>query len=351
MAVFHALLSPGAIVSAGDCEIQIDAIGDVEVPLSAEGRLGTMLGSSPVMRELFAQITRLARTPLDVLVGGETGTGKQLVSFALHSLSRRAEKPFVTLNCGTLAPTLAEAAIFGHRRGAFTGAESDSPGYVEDANGGTLFIDEIGELPLELQVKLLSVLDQREVVRLGETRPRAVDIRVIAATHRNLEKMVSEGQFREDLFFRLSGSRIEIPPLRQRGDDIVELAEHFMGEVGRERNIAFTLTDSARKLLRSQPWKGNVRELRHVMRLAAHLAGTAEIDACNIVLGSGASGQPLEWLFEMNYRQAHREFDRAFLTNALRLAKGSVAACARMLRMSRTTLRRRLDDLGIASLD
>lgn len=351
MVVFHAILSPGAVISAGDCEVQIAGVGDVDVPISAEGRLGEMLGGSAAMRELFAQIKRLAKTPLDALVVGETGTGKELVSRALHSLSSRADKPFVTLDCGTLSRTLAEAALFGYRRGAFTDADHDSSGFAEDASGGTLFIDEIGELPLDLQVKLLRVLDRREVVRLGETHPRAVDIKVIAATNRDLEKMVSEGQFREDLFFRLSRARIELPPLRDRADDIMELARYFADEVGEEKGIGFSFSDAAERLLRNHNWKGNVRELRDVVRVAAHFADSEEIGAGDIVLGSNAATQQMSRLLEMPYRQAHIEFDRTYLINALRIAKGSVAACARMLRMSRTTLRRRLNTLGIMSAE
>lgn len=351
MVVFHAIIGPGTVISAGDCEVQIAGIGEVDVPVSAEGRLGAMLGGSDAMRELFAQVRRLARTPLDALVVGETGTGKELVSRALHAHSSRADKPFVTLDCGTLSRTLAEAALFGYRRGAFTDADHDSPGFAETASGGTLFIDEIGELPLELQVKLLRVLDRREVVRLGETHPRAVDIKVIAATNRDLEKMVSEGQFREDLFFRLSRARIELPPLRERGNDTMELARHFADEVGQEKGITFSFSDAAERLLGNHTWKGNVRELRDVVRVAAHFTDGDEIGVGDIVLGSTAATQQMSRLLEMPYRQAHIEFDRTYLINALRITKGSVAACARMLRMSRTTLRRRLVTLGIISTE
>ena len=351
MVVFHAIIGPGAVISAGDCEIQIAGIGDVDVPVSSEGRLGAMLGGSAPMRELFAQIRRLAKTPLDALVVGETGTGKELVSRALHSLSSRTDKPFVALDCGTLSRNLVEAALFGYRRGAFTDVDRDTPGYVEDANGGTLFIDEIGELPLDLQVKLLRVLDRREVVRLGETRPRAVDIKVVAATNRDLEKMVSEGQFREDLFFRLSRARVELPPLRERGDDIMDLARHFADEVGAEKGVALSFSTAAERLLRNHTWKGNVRELRDVVRLASYLAENEEIGAGDIVLGSNATTQHMSRILEMPYREAHIEFDRTYLINALRITNGSMAACARMLQMSRTTLRRRLITMGIITAE
>lgn len=349
--VFHAVLGPGAVVSAGECEVQLVAVGEIEVPVFANGRLGAMLGSSRAMREIFAQVERLARTPLDALVTGETGTGKELVSQAIHSLSNRSTKQYVTLDCGTLARGLVESAIFGYRRGAFTGAEADSAGFVENANGGTLFIDEIGELPLDLQVKLLRVLDRREVVRIGETRPRSVDIRVIAATNRDLEKMVADGQFREDLYFRLSRARVELPPLRKRDDDVIELAQHFTEEVALERGLNLRLSQTLKESLRHYSWPGNIRELRGVIRYAGHFVDDCEIDVDDVVLGSPTAVQAIDHFITLKYRDAHRELDRIYLTNALRKANGSAAACARMIGMSRTTLRRRLEVLDLASVD
>lgn len=349
--VMHAIVGLGTVISAGDCDVQIAGIDEVEVLVSAEGRLGGMLGSSKAMREVFAQVRQLAKTPLDVLVTGETGTGKELVSQALHALSKRAEEPFVTIDCGTLARNLYESAIFGYRRGAFTGAESDSSGFVEDANGGTLFIDEIGELPLDLQVKFLRVLDRREVIRLGETRARAVDVKVIAATNRDLEKMVAEGQFREDLYYRLSRARMELPPLRHREDDILELAQSFLDEVARERDISLTLSEPLKSALMRHPWPGNVRELRGVIQHAAHVAACGEIGVNDVVLGGSVSIGQMDRLYALPYREAHQEFDRVYLVSALKEAKGSAAACARKLVMSRTTLRRRFQVLGISSIE
>ena len=238
----------------------------------AEDRLGEMFGRSPAMREIFARSVKLARTPLDVLVTGETGTGKDLAARALHAASSRAKGPWVVLDCGTQGRALIEAVLFGYRRGAFTGADSDRAGFVEAAHGGTLFIDEVGELPLDLQVRLLRVLDRREVTRIGETHQRTVDIRVVAATNRDLVQMVAEGKFREDLFFRLAKARVELPPLREREDDAVFLAERFLEQIAQERGVELRLSDEARAQVASYRWPGNVRELFHAIEREAYMA-------------------------------------------------------------------------------
>lgn len=351
VSIIHAIVGPGTTISVGDCDVQIAGVDEVEVPVSEERRLGGMIGSSQAMREVFAQMQRLSRTPLDVLVIGETGTGKELVSQAIHTLSTRAAQPFVTLDCGTLARDLFEAAIFGYRRGAFTGAHADTPGFAEDANGGTLFIDEIGELSLELQVKLLRLLAQREVVRIGETRPRAVNVRIIAATNRDLEKMVSEGQFREDLYYRLSQARVELPPLRHRGNDVVELAESFVKDVAQERGIALVLAPELKEALMRHPWPGNVRELRAAILRAAYLARGGTIESKDVVLGRSVASGQIDWLCTLSYHEAHLEFDRMYIGRALEQAKGSAAACARKVHMSRTTLARIIKKLKISSIE
>jgi DNA-binding NtrC family response regulator len=225
---------------------------------------------------------------MNVLVGGETGSGKELVARALHDESPRHRGPFVVLDCGALPRELAEATILGHRKGSFTSAISDRAGCFEEAHGGTLFLDEIGELPLDLQPKLLRVLDRREVQRIGESTVRKVDVRVVAATHRDLRTMVSQGQFREDLYFRLSVMTVELPPLRERGDDIALLAEKFVTDFsqasarGKDRPA---LGPAARKALLDHPWPGNVRELRNTMERAVHLAQGGVIEPRDLFLG------------------------------------------------------------------
>ncbi|MEX1363065.1 MAG: sigma 54-interacting transcriptional regulator [Nannocystaceae bacterium] len=351
LSVFFASVPPGTVISAGDCDVRIEAVDDVDARIVPEGRLGAMVGSSPVMRETFAKLRSLAKMPLDVLVTGETGTGKELACRAIHELSACRGGPLVTLDCGTLARSLTEAAIFGHSKSAFTGSESDTPGFVERANDGTLFIDEIGELPLDLQVKLLRVLDRREVTRLGETRPRTVDMRVVAATNRDLDKMVAEGHFREDLFFRLSHARVELPPLRRRGDDVIGLAEWFAQQVSQLRGLPILISESAKNALRQHSWPGNVRELFNVIQYAAHMTESGVITSSSIVLGSPVSKQEVDFLCSLPYKQAHIEFDKVYLSRALQRARGSAAACSRQIDLPRTSLRRRLRDYDIRYID
>ena len=231
--VREAYVEPGSVISIGKTDVEIVAADEVEIPLYRDDNFAALWGASASMREVFAVLEKVAPTDMNVLVGGETGTGKELVARALHDESQRSDKPFVVLDCGALPRELAEAAILGHKKGSFTGAITDRAGAFEDADGGTLFLDEIGELPLELQPKLLRVLDRREVQRIGESTVRKVDVRVVAATHRDLRKMVGQGQFREDLYFRVSVMSVDLPPLRDRGEDVVLLAEKFIEDFRR----------------------------------------------------------------------------------------------------------------------
>jgi transcriptional regulator with GAF, ATPase, and Fis domain len=278
-------IEPGARISLGKTELALLATNEVEVPLAGSDRYGALYGSSPGMREVFATLGRIAGTDMSVLVEGETGTGKELVARALHDESPRAKKPFVVLDCGSMPRELAEAAILGHKRGSFTGAIDDRPGAFEEANGGTLFLDEIGELPLDLQPKLLRVLDRREVQRVGEVQVRNVDVRVVAATHRNLRQMVGTGKFREDLYFRLSVMNVELPPLRDRGDDIVMLARRFLDEFHRAQGRRLSLSSEAKAALAAEPWPGNVRQLKNTVERAAYLARGDVIESSDLRLG------------------------------------------------------------------
>lgn len=227
-----------------------------KVPLWPQDRLGKLLGRSEAMRELFMQLTKCASTDASVLVQGETGTGKELVAQELHSASRRAEAPFVVIDCASLPENLLEAELFGHARGAFTGAVTARVGAIESADGGTVFLDEVGELPLAMQPKLLRVLESRVVRRIGESEHRPVNVRFISATHRDLERMVASGQFREDLFFRLSVLPLQVPSLRDRPSDIPLLLEHFLGD------RCPPVDPGSLELLSSHRWPGNVRQLR-----------------------------------------------------------------------------------------
>src|SRR5690606_28613885 len=344
--VFHARLHAGDTFRAGDRHFAIIDIGNVEVAATIAGRCRALQGSSVVMRELFATLDALSLTPLDILILGETGTGKELTARTIHQLSERRAKPFITLDCSAIAASLADATMFGFRKGAFTGADRDQPGVFEEAHGGTLFLDEIGELPLELQVKLLRVLERRELTRLGEpAKVRSVDIRVVAATHRNLRNEVAEGRFREDLFYRLARGMVEMPPLRERGDDIVELAELFLVRLRNDFGVDVSLDNAARELLRRHPWPGNVRELRNCIEQGAHLKRSGTLTPANLRLGGHATkGHVVTELVNLanSYEDAHVALDRVLLSRVLDDSGGNLSEAARRLGISRPTLRAKL---------
>jgi len=295
--VYEADLPPGAKVRVGQSVLELVSLDPIEVELSPKGCSGTVIGASPVMRALFHRLEKIAPTPLPVLITGETGTGKEEVARRLHALSKRLDKPFVSLNCANIPAQLAEAELFGHCRGSFTGAHADKAGLFEAANGGTLFLDELGELPLELQPKLLRALESGEVVRVGEHRPRKVDVRVIAATLRDLRDMVVQEKFREDLYFRIAGIRelwLSLPPLRERVSDIVPLAEFFLGQFVSTFGVERKLSSSAQRALEGHRWPGNVRELRRVLEAAYHLTETVIIGATDVGVGD-FPGRQAEW--------------------------------------------------------
>jgi DNA-binding NtrC family response regulator len=242
-----------------------------------------LVGASAGMERVRALIAKVAPTQSTVLILGETGTGKELVARAVHDQSPRAGEPFVAINCGALPETLIESELFGHRKGAFTGADEHRVGLFEVANGGTIFLDEIGELPKAMQAKLLRVLESREIRRVGENRATIVDVRVVCATHRDLPEMVATGDFREDLMYRINTFEIFLPPLRDRVEDIAELAEHLLGRFrGKARAANRELADDAIGLLRSHVWPGNVRELANVIEHATILCEDGPITAANL---------------------------------------------------------------------
>jgi two-component system, NtrC family, response regulator HydG len=243
----------------------------VDEPQEAD-RLGLLLGASPPMKDLYGMLTRVAPTEASVFLIGESGTGKDLAAQTLHHLSRRSKAPFLPLNCGAISPTLIESELFGHERGSFTGAARRHKGYFERAHLGTLFLDEITEMPFELQVKLLRVLETGAVSRIGGDQPVEVDVRVIAATNRDPQKAVSEGKLREDLLYRLQVFPINMPPLRDRGDDVVLLAEHFLEQLNERQTTAKRFTEDSLQRLQTHIWPGNVRELKNVVHRAFIMA-------------------------------------------------------------------------------
>ena len=249
----------------GATELSITFSEPARVALWPEDRLGALLGRSEPMRELFMQLTRIASSDATVLIKGETGTGKELVASELHAASRRAAGPFVVVDCASLPENLLEAELFGHSKGAFTGAVASRVGSIEAAQGGTVFLDEVGELPLAMQPKLLRVLESKTVRRVGETAQTPVDVRFVCATHRDLEAMVARGEFREDLFFRLTVLPLEVPPLRARKDDLALLLGHFLP------NDPTPLDEMTLRALAAHRWPGNVRELKSFAERSAAL--------------------------------------------------------------------------------
>jgi two-component system, NtrC family, response regulator AtoC len=244
----------------------------VDQEVQETDRLGLLLGASAPMQALYEMITRVAPTDASVFFIGESGTGKDLAAQTLHHLSRRSKAPFLPLNCGAISPTLIESELFGHERGSFTGAARRHKGYFERAHTGTLFLDEITEMPIELQVKLLRVLETGTVARIGGDQPVEVDVRVVAATNRDPQKAVTEGKMREDLLYRLQVFPIYMPPLRDRGDDVILLADYFLGQLNERQGTAKRFTEDSLERLSTHSWPGNVRELKNVVHRAFIMA-------------------------------------------------------------------------------
>ena len=254
-----------------------DAAGDAGADVSDEPSFHGLIGDSEPMHELFRLIEKFGRANAPVLITGESGTGKERVAQALHEISSRHQQAFVAENCAAIPDTLLESVLFGHKKGAFTGAIKDHPGHFVAAHRGTLFLDEIGEMAMPMQAKLLRVLQEGEVRAVGASQVRKVDVRVVAATNQNLERRVKDGGFREDLYFRLNVLRLELPPLRARGDDVLVLARRFLREAAAKAGRELALGSEAEQRLRSARWPGNVRQLQNEMQRIAALAAGPEV--------------------------------------------------------------------------
>ncbi len=356
----------GEPVELGTCTILVKAGGGPVGSASAAAPTADapVIVEAAAMRAVYALVDKVAPSELSVLVLGETGVGKEVLAQAIHARSPRAGRPFVALNCGAVAGDLIESELFGHERGAFTGAVKSKPGLLEVARGGTLFLDEIGELPLDTQVKLLRVLEERRARRVGGVEPIALDVRFVAATNRDLAAAVERGLFREDLYYRLNGFTLEIPPLRARRDEILPLARAFGRDARRRegRSGELGLTASAVAALEAHAWPGNVRELKNVIARAVLLAGDAPVDAAHLTVQrrpAASTGQVTEPMPVMtapppapptppaappaDLKAALESVAREKILAALERCGGNQSRAAELLGMSRKSLLRRLD--------
>lgn len=299
-----------------------------------------IVSKSPSFLRILDRVRSVAEMNVNVLITGETGTGKSLLARYIHLISPRREQPFVKINCGAIPENLLEAELFGYNRGSFTGAVKDKPGKVEMADGGTLFLDEIGDLPLHLQVKLLTLIQEKEFERIGDVRPRKVDVRIVAATNRDLRRLVREGRFREDLYYRLNVVSVELPPLRERREDIPHLVNHFIDRFSKEHGRRIKgVSPSAMKLLLEYDYPGNIRELENIIESA-------------VVVSRGAVISEEDLPEELRFRRyvknnSRKESEAERIRKALKEAGGNRSLAAKILGMHRTTLWRKLKELGI----
>jgi DNA-binding NtrC family response regulator len=310
-----------------------------------------LIGDSLPMQKLFSQMTHVADTDISILLLGESGTGKELVAQTLHKHSKRHQAPFIPLNCSALPETLLESELFGHKKGAFTDATTDRKGLFQEAQGGTLFLDEVGEIPIMLQPKLLRALEERSIRPVGGNSEIPVDVRILAATNRDLESAVEEGRFREDLYYRLNVMQIEVPPLRSRGTDVLLLADVFIQQFARRFNRQVTgISDNAAQRLLDYVWHGNVRELRNAMERAVALTRFEKIAVDDLpqkiqAYQSGhifiGSHDPAELL-------PMEEVERRYILHVLKVVGDNRTSAARILKLDRKTLYRKLQQYGAA---
>ena len=357
-------LREGTSFSVGKTQLRFEPLeGSIDVPVSGNDTFYELVGTSTRMREIFAVLEKVAPSDLTVLVRGETGTGKELVARAIHRASSRASAPLVVQDCSAIPRELVESTLFGHERGAFTGASERRRGSFEQADGGTIFLDEIGELPMDMQPKLLRVLENREVKRVGGSKTLPVDVRVVAATNRDLRQMVNEGTFREDLYYRLSVVQVELPSLRERPEDVPILVEGFLDDFAARRypgeERVFTATPEAMRRLQAYPWPGNVRELKNTVERAASLADGDLLQREDFVPASQKSppmtlpgGSADELVAEgVPFKEAKQRvtdtFEAAYLKALLDKHGGNITRSARAAGLTRYHLRELAKRYGV----
>jgi DNA-binding NtrC family response regulator len=345
-------VKPGTTVRVGNSAFRIEAAGGASfLPVSESTSFGELVGASLEMRRVYAILERIAGTSATLLIEGETGTGKDVVARSLHAASRRAEGPFVPVDCGAIPENLVESELFGHVRGAFSGAVNDRKGVFEEAHGGTLFLDEIGEMPLSVQPKLLRAIETRSIRRVGGNTERPVDVRIVAATNRSLAAAANAGTFREDLYYRLAVVDVKLPPLRARGEDVALLARHFYARfAGPEASLPPSFVD----MLATRTWPGNVRELRNFIERSVSLGFVAEpASSPGRTVASAATGAALEKIVPLHLplkdaRQAWTEsFESIYVRAMLERTSGNVTRAAQLAGVNRRFLQRLMARLGL----
>jgi len=367
--VKEAYLAPGARIRLGDTEILFQPRKKWErIDVTDADHFGDLYGTTSAMKSVFSLLAKLAPTDLSCIIVGETGTGKELAARAIHQHSSRDGKPFIVVDCGAISENLIESELFGHERGAFTGADRQRTGAFEAADGGTVFLDEIGELPIELQPKLLRVLERKEVKRLGSTKLMEVDVRVVAATHRELPSMVKENKFREDLYYRLAEVVVELPPLRDRLGDVPVIAQRILGTFTNDGPVNELSEDAVASLSR-RTWSGNVRELRNVLKRAVVLASGPLITSKDLSLdasgplkdsgalapSSGDGGANVEVADDLPIKEARDRWvapmEREYLVRVVKRCGGDLDKAADEAGIHRKSLERLLRQHGLKAAD
>jgi two-component system NtrC family response regulator len=359
LAISHERLAEAArrTAAASETAARLEAqVATLTRELEARTGQRRVIGHSRAWRDILAQSARVAQTETTVLLTGESGTGKEVVARFIHHASRRSHGPFVAINCAALPDQLLESELFGHERGAFTGAVAAKPGRIEQAHGGVLFLDEVGEMALTVQAKLLRVLEEREFMRLGSTRLIKVDIRLIAATNRDLHSAMQRGEFREDLYYRLGVFEIALAPLRDRREDILELAQEFLTEIGANVGRPATgIARDAKEQLLNYRWPGNVRELRNAIERAVILADGGDIRSEHLPMASARTAAPVTDLSAVGPFPSGgvnlEAIERAFVVKALTQARHNKTRAAKLLGLTRAQLYSRIEKYGLAEAD
>ncbi|MSP59757.1 MAG: sigma 54-dependent Fis family transcriptional regulator [Myxococcales bacterium] len=365
--VKEVFLKPGSVFRVGHTDLRFSPTSEiVEIALSERDRFDRAIGGSVKMREVFAILEKVAPSDLTVLITGETGTGKEMIARGIHNGSSRRAKPFVVIDCSAIPRDLIESTLFGHEKGSFTGAIGQHRGLFEQAQGGTIFLDEIGELDLTLQPKLLRVLEQRELKRVGGDKTIKFDARVLAATNRDLRQMVNAGTFREDLYFRLSVIYVELPPLREREGDIPSLVQTFLREIGAKIGKSLSVSPEAMQALSGHPWPGNVRELRNVVERAAAMGESQNLEKRDLSFGrdreppaparaTAPTGAAPTLTPGLDFKEAKQRivdaFEVAYLRELLTRNEGNITRSAQSAGLTRYHLRELLKRHAISARD